>query len=192
MTENTTPDHTDEKKKGRGGRKLWLGAAVGLLLIGGCAALIPSGDSDPEGDKPAATSQEEKVKIGDQVAAGDWLIVVKSVGEPVAAVGDPEIFGADAQGHFVPVDVTVKNNGKSGDYFSADEIKVKDDQGREFSYSSDAAFAGDEEGGLILDQINPGNSVEGKLWFDTPTDAKVTEVNISSGAFSSPVVVPVP
>ena len=145
-----------------------------------------------QNSKAAETKEEESYSLGKEFKVGDWTVTVVSVDEPVSDVGKNEFAeGAKAQGHFIPVKMKAKNDGSKSAIFFADSVKLKDSDGKEFSYSSDAAIWGTEQGGMILEDVNPGNTVEGVLWFDTPTDASISEVVFSGGLLDKSVSVPV-
>ena len=128
--------------------------------------------------------------MGEEFAVGDWAVTIASIGEPSAAVG-PDSFQAEAQGEFIPVTITAKNNAKEQRTFFADSIKLIGKDGSEFSYSTDAAMYGSQEGGMILEPTNPGNAAKGKLWFDVPAGTEIKEIKVAPGSFSmdKPVVV---
>lgn len=72
-------------------------------------------------------------------------------------------------------------------FFASDFVAV-DDQGREFNYSSDATMYGASEGAVsLLDEINPGNSLEGTLYFDVPEGTDIVAIDIDAGFLSDPV-----
>lgn len=145
-----------------------------------------------QANKADQKKEDETYAIGKEFTVGDWAVTVVSVDAPVPDVGKSEyIEGAKAQGQFIPVKIKAKNNGSKGATFFADNVKLKDSEGKEFSYSSDAAIWGAEKGGLILEDVNPGNTVEGMLWFDTPAGANISELVFSGGLLDKSVSVPV-
>lgn len=76
------------------------------------------------------------------------------------------------------------NDSTSASLFHSDQTLV-DDQGREHSTSSQALFH--EESPLFLEEINPGNTLEGALIFDIPADAIPAELKLSAGLWGDPV-----
>lgn len=140
-----------------------------------------------------APAEEEEAEggdtfaIGDEFAVNDWSITITGVGERTDTIGD-EFLNTQAQGVFLPVDLVVTNDGDSASYFFASDFVAVDDQDREFSYSSDATLYGAADGAVsLLDEINPGNSIEGRLYFDVPADAEVIALDINAGFLSDPV-----
>lgn len=148
-----------------------------------------SADEGEASDEEDEGSEEAEVaSLGEPVAVGDWEITVSSVGERTAQVGD-EFLSTDAQGEFLPVEVSLTNNGSSAESFFASDFVVIDAEGREFSYSSDASLYSGEAGLSILDEVNPGNTLSGYLYFDVAETADIQKVHIDDGWFSDPVEV---
>lgn len=148
-----------------------------------------SADEGEASDEEDEGSEEAEVaSLGEPVAVGDWEITVSSVGERTAQVGD-EFLSTDAQGEFLPVEVSLTNNGSSAESFFASDFVVIDAEGREFSYSSDASMYSGEAGLSILDEVNPGNTLSGYLYFDVAETADIQKVHIDDGWFSDPIEV---
>ena len=63
--------------------------------------------------------------------------------------------------------------------------EVIDPQGREFSYSSEASIWADDSLDWY-DEINPGNVVEGAIYFDVPVGTALHYVELDTGWFSEP------
>jgi len=139
--------------------------------------------------KIAKKTIEAKVySVGDTIQAGDfkWKIVRSStateIGEDLAGT----FFGEKADGIFIIVDVEVENTGKSANYLMDSYLKLIDDQGREFSADSAAAFYLKPQGSaLMFEQVNPGITKKGKIVFDVPVGLKVANMRISSNMVSS-------
>ena len=150
-----------------------------------------SGDESEASDEEEADEGSEEAEVaslGEPVAVGDWEITVSSVGERTAQVGD-EFLSTDAQGEFLPVEVSLTNNGSSAESFFASDFVVIDTDDREFSYSSDASMYSGEAGLSILDEVNPGNTLSGYLYFDVAETADIQKVHIDDGWFSDPIEV---
>lgn len=148
-----------------------------------------SADEGEASDEEDEGSEEAEVaSLGEPVAVGDWEITVSSVGERTAQVGD-EFLSTDAQGEFLPVEVSLTNNGSSAESFFASDFVVIDADGREFSYSSDASLYSGDAGLSILDEVNPGNALSGYLYFDVAETADIQKVHINDGWFADPIEV---
>ena len=124
--------------------------------------------------------------IGDTVEVGDFEATVTAVESGISQIGS-DSFGEKAQGQFVKVSMTVKNNGKKAEYFLESEQKLIDEQEREHSTANASWQLGDES--LVLTEINPGNTASGALLFDIPADATPVSIKLSGGFFGTPVEV---
>lgn len=196
----------------------WIVIAIGLVSLGalggGIAADRPGADAQvgptaqpseaaggtveaeepadsaavPAAETAAASAPPAAATIGQAVAVGDWTITVTGVGAPVESVGD-EFLGTDAQGVFVPISLTARNDGTGAQTFFASNVMAVDDAGREFEYSSDAAIYSGDSGAAMIDEVNPGNALTGELYFDVPDGATLVELRIADGFFGAPVVI---
>lgn len=147
----------------------------------------PSEDEDGEPEADEEADGGETFGIGDEFAVNDWIITVTGMGDRTDTIGD-EFLNTEAQGEFLPVELVITNAGDSAEYFFASDFVAVDDQDREFNYSSDATIYGASEGAVsLLDEINPGNSIEGTLYFDVPADAEIVGLDINAGWLSDPV-----
>jgi hypothetical protein len=140
---------------------------------------------EPAAEEAPAT--ESTPGIGDTVADGKFEFVVTAVETGVAQVGD-EFFNQTAQGQFVLVRMTVTNIGDQAQYFDGSSQKLLDTAGRTHSADTGAAiYLGDSES--FLNQINPGNTVEGVVVFDIPADAALASLELHDSPFSGGVTV---
>jgi len=156
---------------------------------GGAAADENTPEVNDEGAVEAEVEAEggENFSIGDEFQVNDWIVTITGVSDRTATVGD-EFFNTQAQGEYIPIELVVTNGGDTAAYFFASDFIAIDDQDREFASSSEATIYGASEGAVsILDEINPGNSIEGQLYFDVPTDTEITYVEINAGFLSTPV-----
>lgn len=180
-----------------------LGAVIGVIII---AAIFSGGGSSQPAPDPAAagaentgggssSSNSEKADkkadekklpgIGDSVSDGNLTFTVTGVDE-AQTIGDPAMLGTEAQGKYVIVDLKVKNTGDKAATFNAGPSQVGfDANGTEYSTSSDAMMSGSgEDMNSFLQQINPGNSVEGRLVYDVPEDTELVKLHLQGGTFS--------
>ena len=172
-----------------------LGAVVVVVVV--ASALGGRGDdappaspaeSAPAGDAPAQESPASTAAgIGTPVRDGKFEFTVTGVEPGVTRVGD-DVFGEDAQGQFLLVHVTVTNIGEEAQYFDGSSQKLTDTLGRTHSADTGAAiYLGDAQS--FLNQINPGNSVQGTVVFDVPADAAPASVELHDSPFSGGVEV---
>lgn len=158
-------------------------------------AAEPAADDDAPADaapaeeleEPAAEPAEDAAGIGDPVRDGKFEFTVTEVETGVSEVGD-EFLSEQAQGQFVLVHMTVSNIGDQAQMLSGSNQTLIDDQGREHSANGSAAIylEGSE---TFLNDINPGNSVEGTVVFDIPADAEPAAVELHDSMFSGGVTV---
>lgn len=138
------------------------------------------------GDEPASDNAGASYGIGDAVAADDWEMTVNSVKDGVSSVGD-EFLGAEAQGQFVVVNLSVKNTASAPDFFWEDNVKLGDESGNTYSADSEAGLYAEEDSILFGEEINPGNTAKGVLVFDVPADVSPDKLIFEGGLFSDPI-----
>lgn len=183
-----------------------LGGVVGLCLFVGIIGSLTGGDSR-SADQPApaaagktaaangkttatkAPAKKAPAKkvagIGDKVRDGKFEFVVTGMDCSKKRVGD-DFLNSKAQGKFCIISVSVTNIGDEPQLFTggnqlayAGKVEFKNDSGAEFYANDDSQ--------TFLEDINPGNSVKGKLVFDVPKTTKLTEVELHDGIFSGGV-----
>ncbi|NTW42584.1 MAG: DUF4352 domain-containing protein [Cellulomonadaceae bacterium] len=145
-----------------------------------------------EAEAPAeveAPAEAPAAGIGAAVRDGKFEFTVTSIEPGLSRVGD-DVLGKDAQGQFLLVHLTVTNIGDEAQYFDGSSQKLLDAQGRTHSADSAAAiYLGDADS--FLNQINPGNTVNGTVVFDIPADATPTGLELHDSAWSGGVTVTV-
>jgi len=124
------------------------------------------------------------------VRDGKFEFVVSKVDCGKSSVGTGGLV-KKAQGQFCIVSLSAKNIGDKSQYLDGGSQKAFDSQNRTFSADSAAGIYLGDEGNTFLNQINPGNSVSGKVVFDVPKDAKITRLELHDSPFSqgAPVAV---
>lgn len=152
------------------------------------AGAEPSTDTTPSEEPAAEPEQPGEATIGQPVEVGDWIVTVVAVGAPVEQVGD-QYLNTQAQGSFVPISITAQNAGTSAQMFLASDLVAVDDQGRQFEYSSDAAIYAGDAGASMFDEVNPGNTLTGDLFYDVPDGATLVSLQVAAGLFAQPVTV---
>ncbi len=131
---------------------------------------------------------QQEFKLGDKIIVSDftWKITkmtkLEAIGEDIGGT----FFGKEASGEFLIIDVEVENTGKSAEYLMDSFIKLVDDQEREFSPDTGAAFFLKPSGSaLMFELVNPGIVKKGKIVFDVPKGLKVVNARISDNFISS-------
>lgn len=156
----------------------------------GTAAEQPAGSAaEPavpaDGAEPAAPAEEpadDAAGIGDAVRDGKFEFTVTEVETGVSEVGD-EFLSEEAQGQFVLVHLTVSNIGDEAQMLDGSNQTLVDTEGREHSANGSAAIYLDDSQ-TFLNDINPGNSVEGIVVFDIPADAQPAAIELHDSMFS--------
>lgn len=185
-------------------KTLWIviGVIVGLVIIGAIISSVskkekkaetPQKGSTVETTEPVTTPAPAEqptatAKIGQAVRDGKFEFTVNAFERGVPTLGENELLRKDAQGQFCVMDVTVKNIGDKAQTFFSSNQKVKDAQGKEYSNDEMAEIAVNVNN-VWLNEINPGNTMTGKVVFDVPKDADIVTAELHDSAFSNGVEV---
>jgi hypothetical protein len=154
------------------------GSSTGSASTGG------SGQQAAAPAAPAAAGPH----IGQAAADGKFSFTVTGLGH-AHTVGN-QYFGATAQGHYVVLDITVRNIGTEAQTFDDSAQYVYDSAGRKFSADGQADIYGNKAGNApFLQSINPGNSVTGRLYFDLPKGDHAVKAELHDSMFSGGVTV---
>lgn len=132
--------------------------------------------------------KEELPKIGDEVRDGKFEFTIHSMNCGQTVVGENQYLQEVAQGEFCIMDITVKNIGDGPQTFFSSNQKVFNEAGQEFSNNSSAEIALDNDSPWIT-EINPGNSVRGKVVFDVPKSSTLTKAELHDSTLSGGVEV---
>ncbi|QIM22968.1 DUF4352 domain-containing protein [Phycicoccus sp. HDW14] len=140
--------------------------------------------------KPAAPKAAPKPagpKIGTKVRDGKFQFVVSKVTCGIKSVGN-QYLGTKAQGQFCRVDMSITNIGDEAQTMFADNQTAFDTKGRKFSADSEASIY-DDKSEVLFEEINPGNTVKGRVYFDVPKGVKLAKVELHDSLFSGGVEV---
>jgi hypothetical protein len=146
------------------------------------APSITTADQSSGGSTPATAAG-----IGDQVQDGSFAFTVTDV-ETKQSLGSG-FLKSDAEGSYVLVHVTVTNVGTEASTFSDSNQTLLDADGREFSADSGTAVMYLPDSQAFLNQINPGNKVDGVLVFDVPEGLAPAAIELRESMFSGGVTV---
>jgi hypothetical protein len=180
-------------KKRRAGKIALLGCGglvalvVIIVVIIVAVGLSKTGSGSNNAPSPATAAG----KLGSKVRDGKFQFVVthithaKNVGDTAQGLGDP------AQGEYTVLHVTVTNISNQAQTLDDSAQYVYDGKGRQFSASSSADIDGNggNGGGVFLNQINPGDSVHGRLYFDMPKGDSAVTAQLHDSTFSNGVTV---
>ena len=160
-------------------KRVWFIVLAALVVIGVFANMGSDSDSKDATAKSTATSEattdsstkassEETVySVGQTFTVGDVEYTVNSV-STAQTVGD-EFLNETAQGTYLLLNVTIKNNGDdalsvSNDYFTLYKGKTK------YTSDSTASLYASDDSGFFLEKVNPGNALTSNVAFDIPQD----------------------
>lgn len=185
----TTKKHSKKKKVLAG-----LGA---LAIVIGVGSAVASG-GNTGGNTSGATSQQppaavldaaQKAGIGTTVKDGKFEFTITKVTH-AKSVGDTEYgLGDTAQGQYTILHVTVKNIGTEAQTLDDSVQYVYDAHGNKYDASSAADIDLNNGGNVFLNQINPGNTVHGKIAFDMPHGVNAVKAELHDSMFSGGVTV---
>jgi len=151
---------------------------------GGDRSATGGGNQDSVG---AGNNAENAVGLNQPVQDGKFEFAVRGIECGQTRVGD-QFLNKEAQGQFCVVSLNIRNIGNEAQTMVGDAQKLIDSQGREFSSDSEAAIYADQSK-TWFEQINPGNAVDGQLYFDVPRDAQPVRVKLHDSLFSRGVLV---
>jgi hypothetical protein len=168
--------------------KTWQKVVVVFIVLGIIGAAGGSGSSTSTSSSSSTKTEAAKPSgpaIGSTAADGKFAFAVWKVDCTKKTVGGA-LGTSTAQGHYCILTLSVKNIGKEAQTIFSSNMKLIDDQGREFQ-TDDMAQMNAGQTDLWLKEINPGNQLDGKLYFDVPADAKIVTAELHDSAFSGGV-----
>lgn len=163
---------------------LGLLGCVGLftLVLGGTAAVVGEADDNQKG-KNAVAGQ-----LNVPAVDGKFEFTVTGMDCGTRQVGGE--YGVTAQGEFCMVDVTVKNIGTTAEMFDSGSQKAYDADGTEFTVDGGAEIHVNDQNQTLLENINPGNKVTGRLVYDVPSGTSLTSIVVHESMFTPGIRVP--
>lgn len=163
---------------------------LGVIVSAAGGSKTNSNDTTDNKTDSAKTDDPAKVaKIGEAAQDGKFEFTVNSSECGKTSVGANEFLTSQAQGQFCLVDVTVKNIGSEAQTYDSSSQYLFDATDAKYSADNSASFNANPQGSTFLNQINPGNSVTGKLVFDLPKDKTPVRAELHDSTFSSGVKV---
>ena len=129
------------------------------------------------------TGEESAASIGEPVTVGDveWTVTdAEQLDELISIRGDYE------EGDFVSIDITLSNNTNQDITLATPFFTLIDDQGREVEPNIDNNFTFlYPEENMLVDQINPGATKEGKIIFPANPGASGFKLQVGEVRFAS-------
>ena len=181
------PSAQQPRKKSKAPLIVLIIAVVLLILCGGvvaCVALVSNAVQTTSPNPAGGTT----VGLNQPARDGKFEFTVTSVQCGLASVGtDP--LTKTAQGQYCKVSVTVKNIGDQAQMFSASNQHAYNAAGQKYDADGAAGAYLGEQSHAFLENINPGNSVNGVILFDVPADAQIVKLELHDSAFSGGVTV---
>ena len=184
-----------------------VGGVLALCCVGGVLAVALAGNSKPaavskgkQSANPVASGSAAKSTtaaaapkasgLNQPVRDGKFEFTVTSIKCGISRVGDSYL-NKTAQGQFCEVNVTVKNIGTQPQLFDGSNQIAYGPNNVMYENDGEAELYANSDTQTFLNEINPGNSVNGVLVFDIPKDAKITKLELHDSAFSGGVTVQV-
>jgi hypothetical protein len=163
--------------------RIWVGGGVLVALALIAFGIWAVATSDRPAGGPAVIRGLPAADPADAVPGG-FGFRVKSMRCGVSAVG-PDELEQRADGQFCLLSVRVTNKGTEPELFDSSAQRVYDTDGGAYAVAEEAAVFLNDHSPTLLDEIRPGESVNGVLPFDVPKDAQLSEVSMQ-GAGSTP------
>lgn len=168
-------------------------AIVAIAIISSASNAGNSGSNTAgSGSSTEATTETETAPmaaIGDTATDGEFSFVVSKMKCGISKLGGDYV-NTKAQGQFCTFNVSVTNNGDEANYFFGSNTKLFSADGKEYS-NDDAAAIYADSANTWMDEINPGNTLEGVLVFDVPEGIALDHLELHENTFSSGVEVSV-
>jgi Domain of unknown function (DUF4352) len=137
--------------------------------------------------KTTAAPTQEAPGIGDPVRDGKFEFTVQKVDCGKTRIGD-QYTNTKAQGQFCLVHLKVENIGKESQLLDGSNQYLYGPGGQRFDADSEAGIYLDDAQ-TFLEEINPGNTVNGIVVFDIPKSVEPTKIELHDSAFSGGVTV---
>jgi hypothetical protein len=172
-----------------------VGLLVCIMYAAAFSAAVSNADNSPSAlSAPAVGAvppQQAPVEtatagIGDEVRDGSFSFVVTEVETGIERLGEGYLV-SEAQGAYTLVHVAVTNIGDEAQLFSDSNQKLVDAQGRQFDAASGVAVMYVPDSKTFLNNINPGNHVNGVLVFDLPDGVPPAAIDLNDSMFSDSV-----
>lgn len=207
MSENAKADAAAEKARAKAMRPWWkkkrynipLATVVLIAVVavasagGGDAELAGDTDGGEEVEEPADEADDgdggqeeaERAAVGEPAEDGQFTFTVQKIDCGQQTIGE-EPMTEEAQGQWCILTATVENTGDEARGLSASNQYLYDVNDRQFEASLPMAVADETP---IFEDINPGNSVEGRFYFDVGDDFEASHVELHDSALSGGVIV---
>jgi hypothetical protein len=136
----------------------------------------------------AAAQKAAAPQLGQTVRDGKFAFTVTAVTCGIAQVGTNVYLIQKAQGQYCRASMKVENIGNEAQTMFESNQYLFDTTGRKFSADSTASLY-DDSAKLMFEAINPGNSINGNVYFDVPIGTKVSKLELHDSMFSGGITV---
>ena len=148
----------------------------------------PSHQSSGAAASPSASPSSGVAGIGTPVRDGKFEFVITGVTHAKSVGGE---FGQTAQGEYTILHISVKNIGNESQLLADSAQHVYDSSGRKYDADSAAGLYlnGNGNANVFLQEINPGNTVQGQIAFDMSKGVQAVKAELHDSMFSGGVTV---
>ncbi|MBL7255498.1 DUF4352 domain-containing protein [Actinoplanes sp. LDG1-01] len=144
---------------------------VFAFVLNGAKEAVETLDDNASGKNAVAGEMNKAARDG------SFEFTVKSMDCTKSSLG-PAAYPTKAQGTFCVVTLTVKNVGDKAQFFDGSSQKAFDAKGTQFSDHLEGGVAANSGSSAMIQEINPGNQVTGKLVYDVPKGTKLTSIEL--------------
>lgn len=167
-----------------------VGIFFGILII--FSLISGSGDNVNQNNGVVDDNPQEKTihDLGETFLVDDVSFTVNKITKQ-SEVGEylmGTLMGAEANGIFYIVDLTLENEAQESKDIFMEDFKIIDSQGRKFDYDTMAEIYYDKEGKKAImfgEQLQPGLPISGVKIFDLPETAEGLKLEIGCCGFTS-------
>jgi hypothetical protein len=173
------------------GAVVLLCCGAGFVIFAASGNKLPTNTAGPEGDGGGGgAAAAAAVGLNQPARDGKFEFTVSGVQCGIASVGSSGL-DKKAQGQYCKVKVAVRNIGNEARTFAASNVYAYNKAGQKYDADDAAALYLGEDARSFLEDINPGNAVNGLVLFDIPQGQTITKVELHDSPFSGGVTVSV-
>ena len=186
----------DEKNKSWFARHKILTTILGVIaffvIVG---ALAPKSETNTSNNsKESATSKPEKAAgkttgLNQPASDGKFEFTVKAIECGITSAGTNQYMTKAPQGQFCKLTLAVKNIGSEPQSLFSANQKLEANGNKYAADDVATMYAAPDASSTWYSNINPGNSVEGAIFFDLPVGVTPTTAELHDSAYSGGVKV---
>ncbi|MFF1573200.1 DUF4352 domain-containing protein [Leifsonia sp. NPDC058292] len=160
--------------------------AAGLALTGcstGTTAAGTGGAAPAASPSTSAAAAPSAPGLNTPVKKGTFEFTALGVKDAGTTVGTSPL-SQNAQGTFVQVDIKIANTGNSAATFIVNYVKLVDAAGKTYDADPTATLYANPDQSAWVAAINPGNAIQGPIFFDVPAGTQPASIQVSDTMFS--------